>query len=507
MMDPQSRDPCYWTATLGAAPAYPALGTELSVDVAIVGAGIVGLMAAERLAREGRSVAVLEADRIGTQVTGRSSAKVTSQHGLMYSSLIDRFGADTAGLYARANEQALAHIASQVGEYGIDCGFERRPACVYAADAAGAAAVQAEAMAAVELGLPARLVDRIEAPVPVSSALCFDLQAQFHPGRFLCGLAQAVSRRARIFEHTRVVDITEGSLCTVHTAHGNKVRARDVIVATHMPIVPEGAYFARAFPFSHTVAAARLPADAPALPMCITAGEPSFSFRDHAGEDGRILLAVGPTYKTGDGAEQADSFQRLEAFLEQHFGVQSPDWRWTNLDYAPMDGLPFVGHAGTKSSHLYVAVGFNAWGITTGTAAGQLLADQIAGRPNEYAALFDATRLNPIKGAAEFVKGNLESAGHFIGDRLDLESLDQLDLAPGQARLARVGGQTMAAYCDEQGALHAVSGVCTHLGCLVDWNPTDRSWDCPCHGSRFEVDGKVLHGPATSPLKNQVGDF
>lgn len=494
----------YWEASIATPPErYPSVSGEIIADVAIIGAGIVGLTAAERLCREGKTVVVLEASHVGKQVTARSTAKVTSQHGLIYQRLIDEVGESNARLYAQANESAIEYIAALVSKENIDCAFERKSSYIYTSQASEVAAIEKEARAAAALGLPATLTHDIQADIPVKAALCFENQAQFHPACYLLGLAKTVAKNASIFEDSPVVEVKHGSPCKMKTAGGATITARDVIVATHLPVVPDGMFFAKAFPISHSIVAAPLD-DARALGgMCLRSGQPSLSFRDDSSGGQRYLVAVGPTFKTGVTADETNSFVVLEQFLFEHFGIENPPYRWTNEDFEPMDGLPFVGHASTSSPHLFVALGFNAWGITTGTAAAGLIADLIMGRPSPCAELFDATRIRPLKGGAEFIKGNMESAKHFIADRYGLPKCEhRIQLATGQAQVVRVDGRAVAAYCDDHGALHAVSATCTHMGCLVGWNKTDRSWDCPCHGSRFDMDGKVLHGPATSPLEN-----
>ncbi|HUH40430.1 MAG TPA: FAD-dependent oxidoreductase [Castellaniella sp.] len=503
MPEHAARNRAYWESTIDKGPGYPALSEDLSADVVVIGAGIVGLTAAERLCRAGLSVIVLEGARVGVQVTGRSTAKLTSQHGLIYHTLIEKVGEDLARRYAQANEAAIADIANCVADHQIACGFERQSAYIYAQDDMGAADIETEAQAAMTLGLPAKRTDHVGAPVDVSAALCFEQQAQFNPAQYLVGLAAVVARHARIFEKSRVTEVEEGDPCRVQTAGGACVRAQHVVVATHTPIVPDGFYFAKAFPYSHSMIAAPIEAARAPSAMCIRAGEPSYSFRSYRDGDTHYLIAVGPTYKTGVAADEAHSFARLEQFARETFGIEAPPYRWTNEDFAPMDGLPFVGHAGSGDSKLFVAFGFNAWGITTGTAAAGLLSDLILGRDNPCETLFDATRIRPIQGGAEFIKGNIDAASHLIGDRFDVPEVmaEELDLQPGFATVARINGETVAAYRDEAHVLHTVSATCTHMGCLVGWNQTDRSWDCPCHGSRFDVDGAVLHGPATTPLK------
>lgn len=498
----------YWAATAGETPvAYPPLAQKLDADVVIIGAGIVGLTAAEALSRSGKSVVVLEALRAGNQVTGRSTAKITSQHGLIYSRLIRDFGEDNARIYAQANEAAISHIAELIQKGSIACSFERKPAYLYTPAADGIKDIENEAAAAIKLGLPARLSKDSSVPFNVAGALRFDDQAQFHPVQYLRGLAAMVSQPARLFEGTRVSKVEkegDGKYYRVHTETGNSVRAKDVIVATHLPVVPDGMFFAKAYTISHPMVAA--PIDANRVPdgMFLDTCSPNQSFRIDASNGTPHIIAVGATYKTGVPEEEAKSFQELEHFLRERFAIENIAYRWTNEDFQSMDGLPFIGSASSGAKHLYVATGFNAWGITNGTMAAGLIADLILGRENAGADLFDATRVKPLVGGGEFIKSNLETAKHFVGDRFLTGRPKDLNLDPGQAGVVKHGDKTLAVYRDETGSVHAVAAACTHMGCVVGWNATDRTWDCPCHGSRFSYDGAVVHGPATSALKSET---
>jgi glycine/D-amino acid oxidase-like deaminating enzyme/nitrite reductase/ring-hydroxylating ferredoxin subunit len=496
----------FWVASVaGSVPDYPPLGGDVAVDVAIVGGGIVGLSAAVLLQRAGKRVAVIEARKVGQQVTGRSTAKITSQHGLIYQRLNKSFGENGARAYGAANQAGLEQIVRFVEEFGIECDLERKTAYVYSRSGEQLAKVEKEAEAARRFGLPASLVRESSLPFPIAGALRFDDQAQFNPCRYALGLAGAiVSGGGQVFEGTRALSIQHGEPCRVTTDRG-VVTARDVIEATHMPLGKTGMFFAKAYPYAHPMVAARIdPARAPDG-MFISAGEPTHSIRTARWGDATWLVAVGNSYKPGHPEEETKSFEDLTAFLRGEFGIGSIDYRWTNEDYESMDGMPFIGRASSSAAHLFVATGFKAWGITTGTVAGMILSDLIAGRSNLWAETFDATRVKPLAGGTSFISENLGTGRQLVEGYVRGRPRSIEDVAPGQAAVLKLDGKRFAVFRDEQGDVHAVSAVCTHLGCVLGWNPVDRTWDCSCHGSRFAIDGRVIHGPATADLERRSG--
>jgi glycine/D-amino acid oxidase-like deaminating enzyme/nitrite reductase/ring-hydroxylating ferredoxin subunit len=487
------------------APEHPRLVEDVTVDVAIVGGGIVGLTAALLLQRAGKRTVVIEARRVGQQVTGRSTAKITSQHGLIYQQLQKSFDESTARAYGAANQAGLDQIIRLVEELGIDCALERKAAYVYSRTGEQLSDVEKEAELARSLGLPASLVRETSLPFPVAGAVRFEDQAQFDPYRYALGLANAiVAGGGQIFESTRALSIEHGEPCRVTTERG-VVTARDVIEATHLPLGKEGMFFAKAYPYAHPMVAARIDPARAFDGMFISAGSPTHSIRTTRRGDETWLVAVGNSFKPGHSEDEIEAFEDLTAFLRDEFGVGSIDYRWTNEDYESMDGLPFVCRATSSAAHLFVATGFNAWGIANGTVAGIILSDLIMGRDNPWAEVFDATRIKPMAGGTSFVKENIGTGAHLVEGYVRRRPRSFADLSPGEAAVLKLRGEQLAVLKDEQGAVHAISAVCTHLGCVLGWNPVDRTWDCPCHGSRFAIDGRVLHGPATTDLERRTG--
>lgn len=492
----------YWNET--AAPgAFAPLEGDLEVDVVIVGGGITGTTTARLLKDEGRTIALVEARRIGQEVTGKSTAKITSQHNIAYTKLEKKFGEQGARLYAEANQAGLARIRELAERHRIRCNLETKPAFTYTRDESHVAEIEKEVEIARRLGLPASLARETPLPFDVKAAMRWDGQAQFHPVNYVAGLAATLpGEGSHVFENSRVTDWDPHRIGT----GAGTIRAGHVVMATHLPLGQIGFFYTEAFPHMHPVIMGKVdPARVPDG-MFISVEQPRFSVRGHRDDDGRDwLIFAGPSFTHGEVEEEKKNFVDLERFAAENFGVE-PEYRWTNEDYGSTDGAPFVGWSSSLRESYLVATGFNAWGITNGTAAAMILTDMIQGRDNDWLQVYDSTRIKPVAGGAEFVKGNAETASHLIGGHLAPKPHSLAGLAKGEAAILKLDGKNVAAFRDEQGRLHAVSAACTHMGCLVGWNPVDRSWDCPCHGSRFESDGTVMHGPAVSPLEPHEPD-
>jgi glycine/D-amino acid oxidase-like deaminating enzyme/nitrite reductase/ring-hydroxylating ferredoxin subunit len=479
---------------------YPKLSKDVIVDVAIVGGGIAGLTTAALLKKSGKTVAVLEARQIATAASGHTTAKVTSLHQIIYSSLIKKIGEEKARLYAEANQAGVERIAKFVAEEGIDCDFSRTKAYTFAETEKALEQVEDEVKAAHKLGLPVSFTSETSLPFPIKGAVQFDNQAQFHVRKYLLHLAQMIAGNGSfVFENTQVKSIEDGHSCQVFTDYG-VVSASDVVVATNLPMMDEGLYFAKTFSKrSYLIGAAIAPEKAP-QGMFIGAEEEYYSIRTTPYQDKLLLLIGGGGHKVGTVTQTEDSYRKLETFARERFDINAIQYRWSSQDVVSFDKIPYVGKLTPMSQHIYVATGFSLWGMSNGTISGMLLTDLILGRENAWLRVFDSTRATPFL-TPESAKNNLEVTTHWIGDRLKglSRSLDQV--AIGEGELVTVDGHKVAAYRDESGTVHAVSAVCTHLGCIVNWNSAERSWDCPCHGARFSCDGKVLNGPALKDLQ------
>jgi glycine/D-amino acid oxidase-like deaminating enzyme/nitrite reductase/ring-hydroxylating ferredoxin subunit len=480
---------------------FAPLAADQSVDVAIIGAGMAGLHCAWHLRESGLSVAVLEARQVGHQATGRSTAKVTSQHGLRYVSLKRSFGEENARIYAEANQGAVSLIAAMCESMDGHFGLKPADAHVYATDELQVSQLEEEAQAAREFGLPATIVPQAKMPVPAKALLRFTSQYQFNPVAYLRGVARAFPDNVQIYEQSRVTALEHGETCRLQ-CNGHTVMAPQVVVATQMPVVSQGMFFTKAFPFAHPVAAAPLPQGVEVEGMFLSAGEPSHSFRTASVNGQTYLLAAGPEFTTGQPEQQEEAMADLHRFMREFFRIETPTHQWINEDFRPMDGAAFVGPATSATPNLQIATGFQAWGISQGALAGEIMADRILGREHRAAMLFEATRIKPLAGGPAFISGNVHAAFHLIADRvLEGKAKKLKDLAPGEAAVVTAKGEQLAVRRDVSGGFHVLSAVCTHLGCIVDWNAIDETWDCPCHGSRYTAQGEVLSGPAITPLE------
>jgi glycine/D-amino acid oxidase-like deaminating enzyme/nitrite reductase/ring-hydroxylating ferredoxin subunit len=343
-------------------------------------------------------------------------------------------------------------------------------------------------------------VETVPLPFETHGAVRFDDQAEFDPRAYVLGLTRLLTEAGgAVYEHTRARQVHEGEPCRVETEGGVLV-ADDVVVATLMPFLDRGGFFARAYPQRSYAVTARIDGPPPDG-MFITAGSPTRSLRAHPYEGEELLLVGGEGHHVGSTKAQPERYEALIDFARRHWDVRSIDHRWSAQDYMPDDNVPYAGRLHFKSRHVYVATGLRKWGITAGTVAAMLIADAILARENDWAGLFSSTRIRPLQEAPRFALENTRTGIRFFSDRLKHRGTRPIaELQPGEGDIVSADGQKVAGFRDDDGALHAVSSRCTHLGCQVVWNAAERTWDCPCHGSRFDVDGDVLNGPAVTPL-------
>jgi glycine/D-amino acid oxidase-like deaminating enzyme/nitrite reductase/ring-hydroxylating ferredoxin subunit len=501
--DPES----YWLVSAPAPP--PASVPDLTdVDVAVLGGGIAGITTAHLLKQAGLTVALIEARELLEGVTGHTTAKVSAQHGLIYADLASRFGADAARTYGLSQLTALEWIRAESGRLGVDCEWSERDSFVYCTAPSRVDELREEAEVAASLGLPASLVHETELPFPVAGAVRFAGQAQFHPVRWLRALAAGLpGDGSYVAEGVRVSDVHTGDPHRVVTEAGT-FAASHVVVATHYPILDRGFFFARLEPVRELVVAGPMPADAAPRHMYLSSDDghsvrtTPYAANASDGSPQVLAIVLGEHYRPGAEADVEERHAALASWALSSLGLAHITYRWSAQDNVTVDRLPYIGRFSRRSDRLWVATGFNQWGMTNGTLAGLLLRDLITERPHdwtkEWADLYDPARL-PSPGP--FLRDQFAVAEHFVADRLRaVGARPPADLAPGEAATTTVGTRLAAVRRDPDGTLVALSGRCTHLGCAVAFNDDEQSWDCPCHGSRFGLDGAVLQGPAVAPL-------
>ncbi len=479
-------------------PEFPQLRATIETDVIIVGAGIAGMTAAIELQRAGKSVVVLEARRIAGGETGHTTAHLTELLDARYFSLISKFGRDKATLAADAARYAIDCIETFTGACGT-CAFERVPGYLYAETVEQTKELEREFEALKTVGCNVSWVNEFPLAIPVTRALRIENQAQFEPLGYFAELTKHfVSSGGRIFENTEVLAVNDGEPCKVKTPAAEAF-ARDVLVLASVPVSNRLVMHTRVAAYRSYAVAARLDGPFPAG-LFYDLREPYHYVRTQKTPRGSFLIVGGNDHKTGQNDDTEGAFKDLSAYAAEHFGATNVEYRWSGQIIEPADGLPFIGK-NPGAEHVYIATGFSGTGLTFGTLAGVILSDEVRRTSNSWAKLFSPDRAKPFAQLGELLVENSDFPGTLVRDRLDRgEVADVASVAAGEGRLVRVKGKMCAVFRDQKGQVHAHSAVCTHFGCYVHWNNAERSWDCPCHGSRFGIDGEVLNGPATRAL-------
>jgi glycine/D-amino acid oxidase-like deaminating enzyme/nitrite reductase/ring-hydroxylating ferredoxin subunit len=481
--------------------AYAPLSGDIEVDVAVVGAGITGLSTACLLAKAGKKVAVLEEKQVGMGTTGSSTGNLYAPVDEHLSSIMSKHNLETMKAVAVSRIEAIDLIEQLVKEYNIDCEFERVPWFFFSEPGDDLMRkVNKELNAAREAGLyvsdeaPERFPFQVDAIVNVAK------QAQFNPLKYVQGLADAIAGdNCQIYENTKVTNVKDGETCIVQTNYG-KVRAKKVVMATHSP---KGIYAVHTAmePYREYAMAVKLKGELPAGGVYWHMRQMQhYSVRPYRNEQGNYLLVLGEPHKVGHKEHNEESFPKLEKYVRERFDVESVVFKWAAQNYKPADTLPFIG-VSPMEKNTYIATGFAADGLTYGTLAAMIISDTIIGKDNPWASLYDPKRFTPVASAPGFIKENVSVATHLVKDYLLTGNTAELqEVKAGEGKVITMNGDKLAVYNDAQGQLHVVSAVCTHMGCVVHWNNAEKSWDCPCHGSRFSTDGDVLEGPAYDSL-------
>ncbi|HZJ56791.1 MAG TPA: FAD-dependent oxidoreductase [Clostridia bacterium] len=490
----------YWLSSTQSTK-YPALDGDIDVDILIIGGGLVGFACAYQLLGLTPSIAILEANTVFGGVTARTTAKITSQHGLIYNKIKTMMGKELAQQYADANQWAIEEIKRISDKHGIQCDYVTEPAFVYTQQNKNLQKIKDEVRAAAGLGISASFADAIPFDMPIKGAVRFDNQARFHPLKFGLGLAQYIAKQGvQIFENSRAVDIEENGSYVVTASQGKRITARKVIIASHYPFYNKhGMYFARIYSERAYALAIKAAEKFPGG-MYVNADDPARSLRNQETQDGEIILIVGEHHKTGQGRSTIQHYEALADFANTLFTVQDIPYRWSTQDCMTVDGLPYVGNYTLNTPNLYVATGFQKWGITNSIVSSAILRDLIIHGKSSWQDVYNPSRKTIVASSKNFIVENLNVAEQLLDGKLS-QLPKSMKLEPGDAQIFRMDGKRIGAYRDRTGNLHLVNTTCTHMGCELNWNSAEESWDCPCHGSRFTYEGKVISGPAVKPLR------
>lgn len=505
-MRSSERSVSIWEAT-GPQQELVPLREDLRADVCVVGAGLAGLSAAYQLAREGRSVVVLEDDAVAGGETGQTTAHLASAMDDRFTSLEGMHGPEGARLAYESHQAAIEEIARIAVEEAIECDLVRLAGYLFLAPGGDAEQLAEELGAARRAGFhDAEWLER--APLPgfdTGPCIRFPRQGRFHPLRFARGLALAIHRHGgHIFTESHVVEIAEEAEVEVRTEAGHGVRAHSLVVATNSPINKRLAIHTKQHPYRTYAVALRIEGGSVPDALYWDTADPYHYVRlqELPNGGGHALIVGGEDHRTGEVPEH-DPHAALIDWARARFPVGEALHRWSGQVLEPVDGIGYVGRSPGSSENVFLITGDSGQGMTNATLGGMLVRDLILRLENPWEKLYDPSRITlAAESVTEYVRENVQVAGHYaqwVTGAVAPEGAD--DVAPGSGAVLRRQGRPIAAYRDEAGVLHERSAVCTHLGCIVHWNSAEKSWDCPCHGSRYAPTGEVLNGPAALPLK------
>ena len=490
-----------WIETFDKNREFPKLSKSISCDVCIIGAGIFGISCAYYLTKLGFNVVVLEKDEIASKTTGHTTAKITSQHGLFYNYLINNFGISFAKSYLNANENAIKNIKEIIDTENISCDFSYQNSFIYTNNHEELQSIYDEVDAVRSLDFPCEFTTTTELPFSVLGACMFQNQAQFHPLKYVYGLVDSISDNCKIFTHTTVTDIRQSDNNYICYTDNANVQSKYVILACHYPFLKiPGFYFLKMYQSSSYLIA--VDTKTPLFNgMYLTAKSPTLSFRTTQIDGKDLLLIGGADHKTGTFCNFESTYGSLEKVAKTYYPNCDVLYRWNTRDCITLDKVPYIGLYSHYMPNLYVGTGFQKWGMTSSNVAANIVVDMIRGKENPYASTFSATRMQPIKNKDEMKNMVVQSTKSIVVDKLNSSYLKIDDIALNSGGIVQINGSKVGIFKDATGKIFAVKPVCTHLGCLLSWNDVDKTWDCPCHGSRFDFMGKNLYDPAIENLE------
>ncbi|HEX8562986.1 MAG TPA: FAD-dependent oxidoreductase [Flavobacterium sp.] len=482
---------------------FTTLAGDITATVAVIGGGITGITTAQLLKEAGLDVVVVEAHKIGAANTGHSTGNLYVSIEEGFDTIQSKYDLETLQTVIASRREAIDLIEQNVSRFQIDCDYKKVPWYQYSANSINVSKVEKVQRSGNEAGATVLDVQAGELPLEYKKAIKIENQGQFNPLRYTQQLANAIAGEScRIFENTSVRSIhEEEDKILIKTEKGN-IYAKYAVHATHTPkgLMPDfhsllGTY--REYGIAAKLASGNYP-DGMFWGFYNVSERYSVRSYEHEGE--KYIIVVGQPHQVGQKENNYENIETLEKFLREHFDVSEITNRWGGQNYKPADGLPYIGRK-SKGSNIFIATGFSTDGLTYGTLSAMIIRDMLQDRETPYTRLFDATRHNPMKAAAKFVKENAINAGMLLNDYVLFKDVPLNEIPENQGKVVEIDGKKVAVFHSESGEMKAISAVCTHMGCIIHWNGAEKTWDCPCHASRFDTNGCIIEGPALTPLK------
>lgn len=482
---------------------FPKIEKNYNTEVCVIGGGICGLSIGYELAKNNIKTIILERDHIGEKTSGNTTAKITLQHNLIYDYLINSFGIEFATKYFKANKEAIENIKNIIDLENIECDFEWQDNYVYTVKKEELQKIHNEikAINSLEENYAEFVIDS-ELPFKIEGAIKIKKQAQFHPIKYMNGLVKAIENYGgKVFENSLVTDVEKDVDGYNIKVNGNIVKAKKVVIASHYPFINfPGMYFLKMYQSTSYAIAADIGENV-FDGMYINSSEPIYSFRNAKFGDKKLLIIAGGDHKTGFAPNDKNGYKVLEEKLKELYPESKTLYRWNTRDCITLDKVPYVGEFSKLMPNVYVITGFNKWGMTSSNVAANIIKDKILGNKNKYEEIFNSSRKDFIKNREELNNMISQVAKSFTINRLKIPKEDIDAIKNNNGGIIKIEGKQVGIYKDPNGKIYGVSPNCTHLGCLLTWNNIDKTWDCPCHGSRFDFKGKNIYDPAFKNLE------
>lgn len=468
-------------------------------DVLIIGAGLTGLNTAYLLKDSGYKIGIIEGTKLGFGVTGYTTAKITVQHSLIYDYLINSFSLDEARQYYQANNEGLQLIKSIISDNNIECDYKEQTAYVYTTKAEELNDLKKELEAYKQLNIDGFYTEDIPLPIKAIGAIGIRNQAQFNPLKYLYGLYNLLLDKCDIYEEVRALDIkSDSGHYIVETEHGN-IYADKIVVTSHYPFDDDmGLFWLRLYQDKSYILAAKTDSE-PFEGMYINPTDPIYSMKYHFDGKDNILLISGGNHRVGAKDNEQESYEELERFLNENFKNPRIISKWSAQDCMTYDNIPYIGNYTSNTKDIYVATGFKKWGMTHSAAAAIIIKNNILGIKDDFSSVFNPSRITPMQSAKNFLSSGMYIANGFLKNIKPIfENL--FDVNEGEGKIINYYGKSVGVYRDEKGDYFCINPVCKHLKCGVSFNEAEKTWDCQCHGSRYDIKGKILEGPTVEPL-------